>query len=72
MNDDGTVNFMQTTDITVDAADFAQFDITAWEEGVDGPATQVWDEFDLRVVPTDAYGNPSLKTFNAPTGKLAA
>ena len=24
MNDDGTVNFMQTTDIVVDAADFAK------------------------------------------------
>ena len=73
MNDDGTVNFMQTTDIVVDAADFSKIVITAWEEGVEGPATQVWGDFDLLVTPTDAYGNPSLKTFNDfdGTGKVA-
>ena len=73
MNDDGTVNFMQTTDIVVDAADFSKIVITAWEEGVEGPATQVWGDFDLLVTPTDAYGNPSLKTFNdfTGTGKVA-
>lgn len=72
MSADGVVNFMKTTDIVVDAADFAQFEITAWEEGVEGPATSVWDDFDLRVVPTDAYGNASLKTFNnfAGAGKV--
>ena len=64
MNADGTVNFMKTTDIVVDAADFQKFTITAWEEGVDGPAMTVWEDFDLLVVPTDRYGNASLKTFN--------
>ena len=72
MNADGTVNFMKTTDIVVDAADFQKFTITAWEEGVDGPAMTVWEDFDLRVVPTDRYGNASLKTFNTfVAGKVA-
>ena len=73
MNADGTVNFMKTTDIVVDAADFQKFTITAWEEGVDGPAMTVWEDFDLLVVPTDRYGNASLKTFNSytVTGKIA-
>ncbi len=73
MNADGTVNFMKTTDIVVDAADFQMFTITAWEEGVEGPAMTVWDDFDLRVVPTDNYGNASLKTFHnfTGTGKVA-
>lgn len=73
MNADGTVNFMKTTDIVVDAADFQMFTITAWEEGVEGPAMTVWDDFDLQVVPTDAYGNASLKTFHnfTGTGKVA-
>ena len=65
MTADGVVNFMGTKEgITVDAADFAEVcAVTAWEEGVDGPATSVWEDFNLRVVPTDAYGNASLKTF---------
>ena len=73
MNADGTVNFMKTIDIVVDAADFQKFTITAWEEGVDGPAMTVWEDFDLLVVPTDRYGNASLKTFNTytVTGKIA-
>ena len=73
MNADGTVNFMETTDIVVDAADFSKFVITAWEEGVEGPASSVWEDFDLLVTPTDAYGNASLKTFNnfAGGGKVA-
>ena len=72
MNADGTLNFMKTTDIVVDAADFQQFEITAWEEGVDGSVTNVWGDFDLRVTPTDKYGNASLKTFHnfAGTGKV--
>ena len=64
MTAEGVVNFMGTQEgITVDAADFQKFVLTAWEEGVDGPATSVWEDFNLRVVPTDKYGNPSLKTF---------
>ncbi len=62
MNDDGTVNFMKTTDIVVDAADFQKFVITAWEDGQE--VSTVWDEFDLVVTPTDRYNNASLKTFN--------
>ena len=69
MNADGTLNFEKTTDIVVDAADFQKFVITAWENGVE--ATDVWDDFDLLVVPTDRYGNASLKTFNTfVTGKV--
>ena len=70
MSADGTVNFMKTTDIVVDAADFQEFKITAMEDGVD--ATTVWEDFDLLVMPTDRYGNASLKTFNTfITGKVA-
>ena len=72
---DGVLNFMDTKEgITVDAADFATFTMSAWEEGVDGPATSVWGDFDLLVVPTDKYGNPSLKTYlegNPATKKTA-
>ena len=65
MNADGTVNFMETTDIVVDAADFKKFTITASDDDFDPPDSgTVWDEFDLKVVPTDNWGNPSLKTFN--------
>ena len=64
MTADGVVNFMGTKEgILVDAADFAKFVITAWESGVDGAATEVWEDFDLLVVPTDKFGNRSLKTF---------
>ena len=74
MNADGTVNFMKTTDIVVDAADFQKFVITSTDDDFD-PADSgtVWDEFDLMVTPTDKYGNASLKTFNnfAGTGKVA-
>ena len=47
----------------VDAADFDGFELTAWETGVTGPAQSVWGDFDLRVVPVDEFGNPSLKVF---------
>ena len=57
------LNFMGTTDITVAAADFNKFVITAWEEGVDGAATSVWEDFNLLVQPTDQFGNSSLKVF---------
>ena len=60
----GVLNFMGTKEgVVVDAADFAKIVLTAWEADVDGPATQVWGDFDLRMVPTDQFGNPSLKTF---------
>ena len=48
----------------VDAADFNGFELTAWEEGVDGAATSVWGDFTLRVVPVDRHGNPSVKAYN--------
>ena len=61
---DGTLNFKgEKEGITVDAADFAKFVLSAWEDGVDGAATSVWGDFDLMVVPTDKFGNSSLKTF---------
>ena len=71
MNTDGTVNFMKTTDIVVDAADFQKFVITAWDDGKE--VSTIWEEFDLLVTPTDQWGNASLKTFNdfAGTGKVA-
>ncbi len=47
----------------VDAADFAGFELTAWEEGVEGAVEEVWGDFVLRVVPVDDYGNPSLKAY---------
>ncbi len=60
----GVLNFMGTKEgVVVDAADFAKIVLTAWEADVDGPATQVWGDFDLRMVPTDRFGNASLKTF---------
>ncbi len=64
MTAEGVVNFMGTQEgITVDAADFAEFVLSAWEAGVDRAATSVWEDFDLLVTPTDKYGNASLKTF---------
>ncbi len=72
---DGVVNFMSTLEgITVDAADFAKFTLSAWEDGVGVAATSVWGDFDLLVVPTDRYGNASLKTYlnkNPATKKTA-
>ena len=47
----------------VDSADFAGFEITAWEDGVDGPAQEVWGDFTLKVVPVDKFGNPSVKAY---------
>ena len=60
---DGTLNFKgEKEGITVDAADFAKFKITASVSGVEG-VTEVWEDFDLLVEPTDEFGNRSLKTF---------
>ena len=49
----------------VGAADFAGFDITAWEEDVEGAAQEVWGDFTLQVVPVDRHGNPSVRAFKA-------
>ncbi len=59
-------------DLTVDAADFNKFEITAWEDGVDGPASEVWGDFALRVIPVDRHGNPSVKAYRAAPAKAAA
>ena len=50
-------------DLYVGAADFAGFDITAWEEGVEGAAAEIWGDYTLRVVPIDRHGNPSVRAF---------
>ncbi len=71
MGADGVATITESVDITVDAADFADFEITAWEEGVVGAATSVWGDFTLRVVPTDKYGNPSLKAFKQAPANVA-
>ncbi len=49
----------------VGAADFAGFEITAWEEGVEGAAPEIWGDYTLRVVPVDRHGNPSVRAFKA-------
>ena len=46
----------------VDAADFRKITLTAIEDGEEGVGW-VWEDFELRMVPTDAHGNPSLKTY---------
>ena len=51
----------------VDAADFAGFEITAWEDGAE--AQEVWGDFTLRVVPVDKFGNPSVKAYNGAPSK---
>lgn len=56
-------------DLTVDAADFASFEITAWEDGVDGAVSEVWGDFNLRVVPVDKFGNPSVKAYKTTPSK---
>ena len=49
----------------VGAADFQGFDITAWEDGVEGAATEIWGDYTLRVVPVDRHGNSSVRAFKA-------
>ena len=49
----------------VGAADFAAFDITAWEEGVEGAVDEIWGDYTLRVVPVDKHGNPSVRAFKS-------
>ncbi len=50
-------------DLYVGAADFAGFDITAWEDGVEGATQEIWGDYTLRVVPVDRHGNPSVRAF---------
>ena len=62
----GVLNFSGETMVTVDAADFAMFDITALENGVE--AKEVWGDFTLTVTPADRYGNPSVKVYKPVIG----
>ena len=50
-------------DLYVGAADFAEFEITAWEDGVE--AQEIWGDYGLRVVPVDRHGNASVRAFKA-------
>ena len=50
-------------DLYVGAADFAGFDITAWEGGES--ATEIWGDYTLRVAPVDRHGNASVRVFKA-------
>ncbi len=66
MGDTAVVGFDGAIDsLYVGAADFAGFEITAWEEGVEGAATEIWGDYTLRVVPVDRHGNPSVRAFKA-------
>ncbi|MYG48590.1 MAG: T9SS type A sorting domain-containing protein [Gemmatimonadales bacterium] len=66
MGDTAVVGFGSAIDsLYVGAADFAGFDITAWEEGVEGAAQEIWGDYTLRVVPVDRHGNPSVRAFAA-------
>ena len=63
--DTAVIGFDSAKDsLYVGAADFAGFDITAWEEGVEGEAPEIWGDYTLRVVPVDRHGNPSVRAFN--------
>ena len=57
-------------DLTVDAADFAKFEITSLEDGVE--AAEVWGSFTLQVVPIDRHGNPSVKVYRTKPAAKAA
>lgn len=60
----GVVNFSDAKEgLVVGAADIAGFELTAWEIGVTGATTEVWEDFTLRIVPVDAFGNPSGRAF---------
>ena len=60
MGDTAVVGFHDDIDsLYVGAADFAAFEITA-EDDVEGV---IWGDYTLRVVPTDRYGNPSVRAF---------
>ena len=66
MGDTAVVGFDSAIDsLYVGAADFAGFEITAWEEGVEGAAQEIWGDYTLRVVPVDRHGNPSVRAFGA-------
>ncbi len=64
---DGTevLGFDSAINLYVGAADFAAFDITAWEAGAEGAVQDIWGDYTLRVVPVDRHGNPSVRAFGA-------
>ena len=62
----GVVGFESAKEgLYVGAADFASFEITAWEAGVEGATDEIWGDYTLRVVPTDRHGNPSVRAFKS-------
>ena len=64
--DTAVVGFENAIDsLYVGAADFNGFEITAREDGVEGPAEEIWGDYTLRVVPVDRHGNPSVRAFKA-------
>ncbi|MYD61311.1 MAG: T9SS type A sorting domain-containing protein [Gemmatimonadetes bacterium] len=65
MGDTAVLGFESAKDVYVGAADFAGFEITAWEEGADGAVQDIWGNYTLRVVPVDRHGNASVRAFKA-------
>ncbi len=63
--DTAVLGFESGKEVYVGAADFAGFDITAWEEGAEGAVDEIWGNYTLRVVPVDRHGNPSVRAFKA-------
>ena len=62
MGADGVANITAEVEITVDAADFAGFMLTA-NEGDADDVQEVWGDFELEIVPVDEFDNPSVKVF---------
>lgn len=65
MGDTAVLGFESSKNVYVGAADFAGFEITAWEEGAEGAVEEVWGDYTLRVVPVDRHGNASVRAFKA-------
>ena len=62
LSGDGVVNIMgEKGKLVVEPADFQKLVVSATVNGRD--VSEVWGDFDLVVIPTDAYGNPSLLAF---------
>ena len=57
-------------DLTVDAADFAKFEITTLVDGVE--AAEVWGSFTVQVAPIDRHGNASVKVYRTKPAAKAA
>ena len=62
LSGDGVVNIKGSKGkLVVEPADFQQLVVSASVNGRD--VSEVWGDFDLTVIPQDAYGNPSLLAF---------